>query len=41
MNNSKNPGQWKDRVSKSISKNDLPEDVWEHCIAIWDEGVSS
>ena len=34
MNNSKNPDQWKDRVSKSISKNDLPKDVWERILKI-------
>jgi hypothetical protein len=34
MNDSKNPDQWKDRVSKSISKNDLPKDVWERILKI-------
>jgi len=34
MNNPKNSDRWKDRVSKSISKDDLPKEVWERILKI-------
>jgi hypothetical protein len=34
MNDSKNPDHWRDRVSKSISKIDLPKAVWERILKI-------
>ena len=34
MNDPKNLDQWKDRVSKSISKDDLPKDAWERILKI-------